>query len=277
MPTYTLGVRGHDYGKGKVKDIFSHIKQDGWTSAQLAMKKLMDGVKNYEDVTPEIVKEVAIAMKEVPLDVSVLGTYVELGTLDEIKRQKDVADFITQIPVCKALDIPCMGSETSAITHLPSGMTHKDALNALFKSLEAILPEAEKHGVIVALEPVYCGTMNSVETTRMILDTMQSPNLKVILDAANLMGPEWVEKQDVLYGRAAESWGDLIMALHIKGVCYDENGRRPCRLEESIVDYAALFDALKGLPQETIPVLREEAVPMIAKQDQAYMRSFMER
>lgn len=277
MPRYALGVRGHDYGKGKVKDIFSHIKQDGWTCTQLAFKKLVEDVKNYEDVTPERVKEVKAAMQEVPLEVSVLGTYVELGTLDEAKRQKDVADFISQIPVCKALDIPCMGSETSSIERLPSGTTHQDALKALFKSLEAILPEAEREGVIVALEPVWCGTMNSVETARMILDTMQSPNLKIILDPANLMGPEWVEKQDVLYGRAIESWGELIMALHFKGVCYDENGRRPCRLEDSIVDYAAVFDAMKGLPQEIIPVLREEAVPMIAKQDQMFMRSFTER
>jgi len=277
MPTYTLGVRGHDYGKGKAKDVFGRIKQDGWTCVQLAMKKLLEGVKNYEDVTPEVVKEVESAMKEVPLDIAVLGTYVELGTLDESKRQKDVADFTSQIPVCKALNIPCMGSETSSITNLPAGMTHKDALKALFKSLEAILPEAERQGVIVALEPVYSGTMNSVETTRMILDTMQSPNLKVILDAANLMGPEWVEKQDVLYGRAVESWGDLIMALHFKGVCYDENGRRSCLLEDSIVDYAALFDAMQGLPQKVIPVLREEAVPMIAGKDQNFMRKFIER
>lgn len=277
MPKYTLGVRGHDYGKGKAKDIFSRIKQDGWTCAQLAFKKLVEGVKNYEDVTPDVVKEVAAAMQEVPLDIAVLGTYVELGTLDEEKRQKDVADFISQIPVCKALNIPCMGSETSSIERLPSGATHKDALRALFKSLEAILPEAERQGMTVALEPVYSGTMNSVETTRMILDTMQSPNLKIILDAANLMGPEWVEKQDVLYGRAIESWGDLIMALHFKGVCYDENGRRSCLLEDSIVDYAALFDAMKGLPQEMIPVLREEAVPMLAKKDQNLMKSFIER
>ena len=46
---------------------------------------------------------------------------------------------------------------------------------------------------------------------------------------------------------------------------------------DSIVDYAAVFDAMKGLPQEVIPVLREEAVPMIAKQDQMFMRSFTER
>ena len=110
----------------------------------------------------------------------------------------------------------------------------------------------------------------------MVLDSIKSPNLKIIFDPANLMSDEWVDRQDVLYGRAMEAFGELIMAVHFKGVCYDENGRRPCRLEESVVDYAAAFNAMKGLPQEVIPVLREEAVPLIAKKDQTFMKRFME-
>lgn len=274
MPRYVLGARGHDYGKGKVKDIFTLIKQGGWSCTQLAFKKLVEGVKSYEDVTPELIQEVEAAVREVPLDIAVLGTYVDLGAVDDNKRRNAVNEFISQIPVCKALQAPCMGSETSAM--MQPGATHADAKRALLRSLEEIMPVAEEHGVIVALEPVYAGTMNSVETTREVLDSIQSPNLKIILDMANLMGPEWVEKQDVLYGRAVESWGDLIMAIHFKGVCYDENGRRSCLLEDSIVDYAAAFDAMKGLPQEVIPVLREEAVPMLAKKDQAFMRRIIE-
>lgn len=275
MPRYVLGARGHDYGKGKVKDVFTLIKQGGWSCTQLAFKKLVEGVKSYEDVTPELIQEVEAAVREVPLDIAVLGTYVDLGAVDDNKRRNAVNEFISQIPVCKALQAPCMGSETSAM--MQPGATHADAKRALLRSLEEIMPVAEEHGVIVALEPVYAGTMNSVETTREVLDSIQSPNLKIILDMANLMGPEWVEKQGVLYGRAVESWGDLIMAIHFKGVCYDENGRRSCLLEDSIVDYAAAFDAMKGLPQEVIPVLREEAVPMLAKKDQAFMRRIIER
>ena len=276
MPKYVLGARGHDYGKGRVKDIFSLMHQDGWTCTQLAFKKLVDGVKSYENVTPELVKEVEAAMREVPMDVAVLGTYVEMGMMDEAKRKSEVADFISQIPVCKALNIPCMGSETTSMQRQPAGTTFADSQKQLLKSLEEIMPEAERQGVIVAVEPVYCHALNTVETTKMVLDSIKSPNLKIIFDPANLMSDEWVDRQDVLYGRAMEAFGELIMAVHFKGVCYDENGRRPCRLEESVVDYAAAFNAMKGLPQEVIPVLREEAVPLIAKKDQAFMKRFME-
>lgn len=275
MPKYVLGARGHDYGRGKVKDIFSLIKQGGWSCTQLAFKKLIEGVNRYEDVTPELIKEVASAVREVPLDIAVLGTYVELGDVEEARRQEAVKDFISQIPVCKSLNALCMGSETSAWQR--EGVTHGDAKKALLKSLDKIMPVAEEHGVIVALEPVYMHTLNSVETTREILDSVQSPNLKIILDMANLMGPEWVEKQDVLFGRAIESWGELITAIHMKGVCYDKGVLRSCLLKDSIVDYAAVFDAMRGLPQEMIPVLREEAVPAIAGQEQEFMKRIIER
>ena len=227
-------------------------------------------MNSYEDVTPELVKEIERVAHEVTLDIAVLGTYVELGTANEVKRKSAVKEFISQIPVCKELNIPCMGSETTAWWR--EGATHADAKRALLNSLEEIMPVAERYNVIVALEPVYEHTMNSVETTREVLDNIQSTNLKIILDMANLMGPEWVEKQDVLFGRAVDSWGEDIAAIHMKGVCYDKSERRSCSLEESIVDYAVAFDAMKGLPQEKIPVLREEAIPTMAKQDQEFMK-----
>lgn len=276
MPEYILGVRGHDYGSGNVKEIFSRIKQDGWNCTQLAFRKLLAGVTTYADVTPEVVAAVQDAIKEMQLDVAVLGAYVELGELDTNKRKQDVADFISQIPVCKALGASCIASETTYFDGAKATVTREDALRELLKSLDAIMPEAERHGVMVALEPVCFHTMNSVETTRMVIDCVKSPNLKIIFDPANLLSPEWLGRQRELYHRAVESWGSLITAVHFKGLHCIEEGYHPCSLRDSVVDYRALFDALKNVPTKKIPLLREEAVPECARQDQEFIRKFFE-
>lgn len=274
MEKYILGTRGHDYGKGTVAEICSHIKEDGWSCVQLAFKKMVSGVKDYEDITPELVAETKNVMQAASLEIAVLGTYVELGSLDDAKRQAAVRDFISQTPVCKRMNAACMGSET---TSLKGGTAiHKDAKRALLKSLESIMPIAEEQGVIVALEPVYTHTMNSVETTKEILESVKSANLKIIFDMANLMGPEWIDKQDILFGRAIENWGEHIAAVHIKGVCYDNGVRKACTLENSIVDYRSAFVAMKGLPQTIIPVLREETIPVNAKRDQEFIKKIMD-
>lgn len=275
MPEYILGARGHDYGRGNVKEIFARMKQDGWNCTQLAFKKLVAGVTSYAEVTPEVVAEVQDAIKEVQLDVAVLGTYVELGALDIIKRKQDVADFISQIPVCKALGASCIASETTYFNGHNAAVSRKEALRELLKSLEEIMPEAERQGVMVALEPVWFHTMNSVETTRMVIDCVKSPNLRIIFDPGNLLSPEWLDRQEELYLRAVESWGSLITAVHFKGLHRIEEGYHPCSLQDSVIDYRAVFNALKDVPQKKLPLLREEAVPQYAKQDQEFARRFM--
>lgn len=275
MPEYVLGARGHDYGRGNVKDIFTHIKQDGWKCTQLAFKKLVADVTTYSDVTPDVVAEVLDAMRTIQLDVAVLGTYVELGALDSEKRQNDVADFISQIPVCKALGASCIASETTYFDHLNPTVSRKEGIKALLKSLEAIMPEAERQGVMVALEPVWFHTMNTAEVTRQIIDEVKSPNLKIIFDPGNLLSPEWLNKQDGLYRRAIDSWGEFIVAVHYKGLHRIEQGYHPCSLEDSVVDYKAVFSALREVPQKSLPLLREEAVPEFAKQDQEFIKRFL--
>lgn len=272
MPEYRVGARGHDYGRGKVKEIFSRMKRDGWDCTQLAFKKLVACVTTYADVTPEVVAEVRDAIREVQLEVAVLGTYVELGALDAEKRRRDAADFISQIQVCRALGASCIASETTYFDGGNGTVTREDALRELLKSLEAIMPEAERQGVMVALEPVWFHTMDTVETTRRVIDCVGSPNLKIIFDPANLLSPKWLGRQDELYRRAVESWGSRIAAVHIKGLHRIEEGYYPCSLQDSVVDYKAVFDALRAVPQKSLPLLREEAVPEQAKQDQEFIR-----
>ena len=45
-------------------------------------------------------------------------------------------------------------------------------------------------------------------------------------------------------------------------------------LEDSVIDYAGGFAMLRQLPQDSLPVLREEAVPARAASDIAFIRSF---
>lgn len=271
MPEYVMGVRAHDYGNGNVQEILCNIKRDGWQCTQLALKKLVKGITSYSDVTPNVIHEVKAVLTAASIDVAVLGTYVELGALDSTKRKGDVSDFISQVSVCKELNASCMGSETTYIDSKCSSVVRDEAINALLQSLETIMPEAERQGVTVALEPVWFHTMNTVENTKRVLDSIQSPNLKIIFDPGNLLSPEWVNKQEELYNKAMESWGDKVVAIHFKGLKDIEKGYNPCSLQESVVDYGIVFDVLKHLPQKTIPVLREEAIPKFARQDQEYM------
>lgn len=274
MPKFIVGARLHDYGKGTPDELFARVSADGFAAVQLAYKKCVPTVKSYADITEALVNDTIAAEKAHNIQVAVLGTYVELA-INDARRLQNVADFKSQLAVCKALGAGCIGTETTKMCDQPAGTTREEAQELLCRSLAEILPVAEELGVTVGVEPVTYHSMNSAAATRHILDTMRSPNLKVIFDLSNLVDADNVNAQDRIWNDIGELVGDKIVAVHFKGQAFNPDGSLlHTSLEDSLTDYAVAFAMLRQLPQEVLPVLREEAVPARAASDIAFMRRF---
>ena len=274
MPKFIVGARLHDYGKGTPDELFARVSADGFAAVQLAYKKCVPTVKSYADITEALVNDTIAAEKAHNIQVAVLGTYVELA-INDTRRLQNVADFKSQLAVCKALGAGCIGTETTKMCDQPAGTTREEAQELLCRSLAEILPVAEELGVTVGVEPVTYHSMNSAAATRHILDTMRSPNLKVIFDLSNLVNADNVNAQDRIWNDIGELVGDKIVAVHFKGQAFNPDGSLlHTSLEDSLTDYAGAFAMLRQLPQEVLPVLREEAVPARAASDIAFMRRF---
>ena len=274
MPKFIVGARLHDYGKGTPDELFARVSADGFASVQLAYKKCVPTVKSYADITEALVNDTIAAEKAHNIQVAVLGTYVELA-INDARRLQNVADFKSQLAVCKALGAGCIGTETTKMCDQPAGTTREEAQELLCRSLAEILPVAEELGVTVGVEPVTYHSMNSAAATRHILDTMRSPNLKAIFDLSNLVDADNVNAQDRIWNDIGELVGDKIVAVHFKGQAFNPDGSLlHTSLEDSLTDYAGAFAMLRQLPQEVLPVLREEAVPARAASDIAFMRRF---
>lgn len=276
MPEFIIGARGHDFGRQTPEALFSAIGQAGFRCTQLAFTKAIEGVKSYADVTSSLVEAARAASKASNVGIAVDGTYVELSYTDEEKRKVEVTKVLSQIPVAKALGAGCMGSETTNMTKQP-GISRKEAQEALLRSLGEILPACEEQGVLFAVECVYYHAMNTPEAVKMVLDTMASPNLRVICDFANYVGPEnaSVDAQRRLWDKVGSWYGDKIVAVHFKGQNFQPDGTLySTSLEDSCVDYAGGFEMLRQMPQASLPVLREEAVPARAASDIAFMKQF---
>ena len=277
MPEFIIGARGHDFGRQTPEALFSAIGQAGFRCTQLAFTKAIEGVKSYADVTPSLVEAARAASKTSNVGIAVDGTYVELSYADEEKRKAEVAKVLSQIPVAKALGAGCMGSETTNMAKQP-GISRKEAQEALLRSLGDILPACEEQGVLFAVECVYYHAMNTPEAVKMVLDAMASPNLQVICDFANYIGPEnaAVNAQRRLWDKGGSWYGDKIVAVHFKGQNFQPDGTLySASLEDSCVDYAGGFEMLRQMPQASLPVLREEAVPARAASDIAFMKQFV--
>lgn len=269
-----IGVRAHDYGQDSPDALFARIAADGYTGIQLAFKKAITGVQQPSDVTPALLAQTQAALAAHALEVPVLGAYVELSMADEAQRKHHVEEFCAYLPIAKAIGAGCIGSETTQMHHQP-GVTRKQALGCLLKSLKEILPAAQDLGVTVAIEPVYTHTMNTPELTREVLDAIDSPMLKVIFDPVNLLSPDQIPTQHQLWDRSFAAFGDRIAAVHLKGAALNTKGELvSAPFEQSVVDYPYVLDQIKSL-DAPLYLLREEAQPSRAAQDLAFIRSML--
>ncbi len=276
MPEFTIGARGHDFGRLAPEALLSGIGQAGFACTQLAYTKAIEGVKSYDDVTPALVAETRAAVQKTGVQIAVYGTYVELAYADEGRRRAETAKVVGQIGNAKLLSAGCMGSETTSMAKQP-GVSRREAQEALLRSLSEIIPRCEEAGVLFGIECVYYHSMNTPEAVRMVLDAIASPNLRVICDLANYVGPEdaSVDAQRRIWDKVGSWYGDRISAVHFKGQAFKPDGTLySTGLEDSIVDYAGGFAMLRQLPQAVLPVLREEAVPARAASDIAFIRRF---
>jgi sugar phosphate isomerase/epimerase len=248
-----IGVRAHDYGKQPVESLLKTIANDGWEAVQLAFPKAVEGVGSCGDVTPRLIGQTKALLNETRLETAVMGVYVEPSFVDENRRKAQARILLDALPQCHALKAGCVGTETTSMEKQP-GVARADALKALRKTLEEVLPEAERLGVVLAVEPVHYHALATPELTRELLRDMASPVLKIIFDPANLLRQEDIPKQDALWGRCIEAFGNDIAAVHVKGTA---------------VDFRALFARLRHVDA---PILRELAEPQNAAEDIAFLR-----
>jgi len=259
-----IGVRAHDYGKKLPTELFTSIANDGWKTVQLAFPKAIEGIDSFDDVYPEIVTEVKSAMSISNVAVAVLGVYVDPSLTDESKRKEQVKFLLQALPQAKMLEAGCVGTETTVRGE------HAD-IKALYRSLEEILPEAERLGVNLGIEPVHRHTLHTPELAQQMLRDFPSQRLKIIFDPLNLLTPDTVDTQSDLWKRCIDCFGDHIVAIHMKGATreLDSNGMlADAPFKSSILDHKALFSCVKYL---NAPILREGALPAEAASDIAFI------
>ncbi|HEX3038643.1 MAG TPA: sugar phosphate isomerase/epimerase family protein [Oscillospiraceae bacterium] len=272
MSQFHSAARAHDYGKQDPAVLFEKIRSDGFEGIQLAFKKAIWGVEDFSDITPELVENVRICCAKAGLAIPVLGVYIEPSYVEETLRQQSVQEFCSSFPIAKALQAGCIGTETTSMAKQPC-VSRTDAIKSLLKSLSEILPLAEEQNVDVAIEPVFYHTMNTPELTKTVLNTMRSPRLKVIFDPVNLLSPDELSYQESLWERCFSCFGESIAAVHIKGIKQDASGvLQKASLQESIVNYKAVFDGLRTLNRNLF-VMREEINPACAKRDILFIKN----
>lgn len=135
----------------------------------------------------------------------------------------------------------------------------KDLVQSMEKALEA----AEEYEVTLAIEPEVSNVIDSAQKARRLLDEMQSPYLKVVMDGANIFHKgELPKMRDILDEAFALLGGDIVLA-HAKDL--DQDGEAGhLAAGTGLLDYNQYLRLLKECGYDGAIVLHglsEEQVP----------------
>jgi sugar phosphate isomerase/epimerase len=91
-----------------------------------------------------------------------------------------------------------------------------EAWRDLLTGMERAIAAAEVHDIELGIEPERANVVDSALRARRLLDDMQSPRLRIVLDPANLVEAEPAEEKRRIVAEAIDLLADRIVMAHAK-------------------------------------------------------------
>ena len=119
-----------------------------------------------------------------------------------------------------------------------------DAFRDLVEQAKAAARVAETHGITLGVEPEVSNTIDSALKARRLMDDVGSPNLKIIMDGANIFHKGELARQHEMLDEAFELLGRDIVLAHAKDLDHDgEAGHLPAG--KGLLDYPYYLELIR--------------------------------
>ena len=258
------GILSGDFAPTNIDNLFAKIKNLGFASTQLAFASFTeigytpDGeLEIPEKIDGGIIDRIRKSAENHGIDITAnTGTFnmahPDKRVRDEgIRRFEYNAEAVSNLG-CKIISL-CTGSRNKA--HLwrshPDNST-PEAWADMIDTLEKCVEIAEKYGIVLAAETEMANIINSPEKARRMMDEVNSPNLKMVMDCANLFPAGTAKKENVrgVIRSAFDVFGNDVVLAHGKDIKENLSDLSAmsdikfCATGEGIVDYEQFIGLL---------------------------------
>ena len=261
---YSFGLRGHDIADN-FEEMCQKARENGISKLQFAMAKTMNNIDfdklGYDE---RLACEVNEKLKEYGLDVAVLGCYINPVDENRTSLEAQLRRFDSFIDYAAAFNAGGVGTETGSVRDL--AYTHSDENYRNFlKNIELLVRKAEDKNVMIYIEPVCIFTIYSVERAAQMLSDIDSKNLGIILDIANIINAENAGRQDYIIQSAFDSLGEKIRAVHLKDFKFSGKDKQFALAGEGELNIGLLFDGINQMQKKPDIILDETPLEFYGK------------
>ena len=263
-----IGIRLHDTAPGTLKERLAFAKAQGFSCAHTALSKVLDDL-SMTDAPEKLTAGYAEAFRQefetVGMECAVLGCYLNLADPNPERRAITQEIYKAHLRFAAMAGARVVGTETYA--NLESGFCDpaqsEEAFRLFLDSLQPVVRCAEETGALLAVEPVWYHIVSTPERAARMLEEIPSANLRIILDAVNLLSPRTAGDAEDIIRRAISLLGDRIEILHMKDyvITGEEMNACACGLGSMQYEQLLAFAASRDLPMTLENTVPENAEP----------------
>ncbi len=217
-----IGIRLHDTAGTSLAEHLAAAKAQGFTCVHIAMSKVIPGFKMADApalLTDELAETVRAELEKNSQICVLLGCYLNLCSPDLLQHEKTVEIYKAHLRFAKKIGATLVGTETGApnttYSTCPECYT-EEALQLFIDRVTPVVRYAEEVGQLFAIEPVVRHIVSTPERCERVLKAVNSPNLKVILDAVNLLSESNVAGARPIIADGITRLGKDVALLHMK-------------------------------------------------------------
>lgn len=241
METFKVGVRAHDIGKLNVFDLAVAVKSFGFDGVQLVFPKALG--LNVDDVN---IQDVKIAFGDT---IMLIGAYFNMIHPNHDEVIKGISNFKKNLKGAKILNVKYVATETGSLMGSPWGYVKEnhndDSFNKVVEITNQLLEEAVKQQVNILIEGAWNHTIYSPKRLRQLIDTINHPNLDVIIDPYNFLNIDNHLSHVEIFKESLELLNDKIKVIHLKDYVVENSQLKQVGLGQGIMNYPEIFKLLK--------------------------------
>ncbi|MEG0741632.1 MAG: sugar phosphate isomerase/epimerase [Clostridia bacterium] len=274
----SIGIRLHDAAGNTLEERAVRVRAQGFQCVHIALSKVL-GPEYMEPgmLTPGLASYVRRALGG--LDAAVLGCYLNLAHPSEGAYHDAVKKYTAHLSFCRWLNAGVVGTETgnpNAEYRYDPEKSHTEAALMLFiERVRPVVAAAEKLGATLAIEPVFTHIVCDPKRARRVLDEVNSPNLKIILDPLNLLDESNFERRDAVLAEALELLGEDVAVLHVKDYVLAHGKIKSVAAGTGVMDYRAIMNYM-GKHKPHIDMTLEDTLPENAEAAGKFIKKLAE-
>jgi len=270
-----IGIKSCDFGKHTTDELARIISGKGFDSIQLS---LPDSISDIDvgpgKLSPGMANHIRKTFSSYGIRIAALECYINPIVSDEVERKRQIGMFKEHIRYTRDFGCSTISTATGSLNadfSFNEKNYSEETFQALLCSMNEMVEEAEKFGVMICIEgdKAYC--VHSAQRIRRLLDEIDSNNLQVLYDPVDLLTMDTYKDQDNVIKESFDLFGDRIAIFHAKDYMIENNCVKSVQPGNGRLNYELLFKLLKSR-KPYIDIIMEHIDPEIVDKGISYIK-----